>query len=592
MDTKANTVLIGAFTLAVLALGFVFVYWLARSSGQGESLPLTIVFNDSVTGLSTGSQVVFNGIKVGDVKSLQLDPQDPKRVVATTSIQTNTPIKDDTQVTLGFQGLTGVGYVELVGGSPDKPPIWEVEDPAVIVAQRSSMQDLLAGAREIMARADSTMASVEKVVSENTDDINRAVQNVQQFTQALAANSDEVKNLVEQAATASAAIAGISDRLQGIVEKGEALVGAVNPDDVREAVANTRKVTEQLAQRAEDLQTIITRGEAISGDIQGFTTRLPELGERVDSLIAAIDPEAINATFTKLGTISEAIDPEQVRTAVDGVASLAQTLQARQADIDLVVSKAAGIASNLDSFATNLPDFGTRANSLIAAIDPDTLGQTIGRIGEIAASIEPERIRTTVDGFADISDALSGHSDEIDQIVTRLAVISTNVESFSTSLPQAGEKAGQILAAIDPQKFGQSLDNINTFTTALAENSDEVEAIVADVKRVSARFDTLTVRADSLLAKLDDMAGSGTGGLVADAQATLAAVRAAANTFNAQAATVGSGTDRSLRGLQGLVSEGQAAVNRLDGVISNLERNPGGFIFGGENVPEYNGRRR
>ena len=67
METKANTALIGAFTLVVLALGFVFIYWLARSAGETADSPLTVIFEDPVTGLSVGSQVVFNGIKIGDV---------------------------------------------------------------------------------------------------------------------------------------------------------------------------------------------------------------------------------------------------------------------------------------------------------------------------------------------------------------------------------------------------------------------------------------------------------------------------------------------------------------------------------------------
>ena len=82
METKANTALIGAFTLIVLALGFVFVYWLARGSEQGNNVPLTVIFEDPVTGLTVGSLVVFNGINIGTVRTLTLDPDRPNVVVA------------------------------------------------------------------------------------------------------------------------------------------------------------------------------------------------------------------------------------------------------------------------------------------------------------------------------------------------------------------------------------------------------------------------------------------------------------------------------------------------------------------------------
>ncbi len=77
METKANTALIGAFTLIVLALGFVFIYWLARGGEQSSNVPLTVIFEDPVTGLAVGSQVVFNGINIGTVKTLKLDPRRP-----------------------------------------------------------------------------------------------------------------------------------------------------------------------------------------------------------------------------------------------------------------------------------------------------------------------------------------------------------------------------------------------------------------------------------------------------------------------------------------------------------------------------------
>ena len=87
METKANTALIGAFTLVVLALAFVFIYWLARGAEGGSNAPLKVIFQDPVTGLGVGSQVVFNGIKIGDVRTLELDPNNPRNVIAGLSVQ-------------------------------------------------------------------------------------------------------------------------------------------------------------------------------------------------------------------------------------------------------------------------------------------------------------------------------------------------------------------------------------------------------------------------------------------------------------------------------------------------------------------------
>jgi phospholipid/cholesterol/gamma-HCH transport system substrate-binding protein len=516
METKANTALIGAFTLVVLALGFVFIYWLARGSDQGATAPLAVVFEDPVTGLSVGSQVLFNGIKVGDVKTLELDPENPKVVVAGLAVEPLRSIKADTQVTLGFQGLTGVGYVEMAGGSPGAPPIWESMPEPTITAARSSMQDLLAGARTILARTDETLQSLEKVVSDNTDDIAKAVNDVQTFTGALAANADNVEALLENVSAAASGIAEATAKLDGIVQKSEALLTSVDPEQVRSTLGNVLTMTDNLAQQSQNLSGIVQRAEAITTDIQGFSKTLPALGARTEALVAAIDPATVGSTLERLSQIAAAVDPEQVRTTVAGVSSLAEVLQ--------------------------------------------------------------------------------GNQENIGSIVTQMTALSRDLAGFATNLPAVGEKASTLLAAINPEQVGKTLDNLNQFSTALAGSADDIDAIVADARAVSGRFNTLSTRAESLMAKLDSMAGAGSGGIMEDAKATLAAVREAADSFNAQVTVLGSGlgdfSDRGLRDVQSLVSEGQKTISRLDRVISDLEQNPSGFLLGGERVPEYGGRRR
>jgi phospholipid/cholesterol/gamma-HCH transport system substrate-binding protein len=436
METKSNTALIGAFTLIVLALGFVFVYWLARGADQGATAPLTVIFEDPITGLSVGSQVVFNGIKVGEVKTLDLDPEKPSVVLAGLSVNPLRSIKADTTVTLGFQGLTGVGYVEMAGGSPQLPSIFDAQENPTIIATRSSMQDLLAGARTILARADEVLQTLERTVSDNSDDISLAVLDIRRFTSALAENSDDVSAFIANVSAASKGIAEATSRLDGIIDKSEALLAAIEPEDARVTLENLRKSSQSLSEQAGRIGALMDRADQVAANAQAFSEHLPALGERAESLVAAIDPG----------------------------------------------------------------------------------------------------------------------------------------------------------------KVGRALDNIDRFSTALGENSDDIDQIIADARSVSARFDTLGQRAESLLTKLDNMAGSGSGGIMEDAVATLAAIKAAADNFNAQIATVGSGvsdfSDRGLRDLQSLISDGKRTLGRLDNVISNLEENPTGFLLGGENVPEYGGRRR
>ena len=67
MEIRARYILMGLFLLAVIAGGFGFVYWLNNSGGFGERASYRVRFENSVSGLYTGSAVLFNGIRVGEV---------------------------------------------------------------------------------------------------------------------------------------------------------------------------------------------------------------------------------------------------------------------------------------------------------------------------------------------------------------------------------------------------------------------------------------------------------------------------------------------------------------------------------------------
>src|SRR3954447_21459486 len=123
METRANYVVIGLFTLAVIAGAFGFVYWFSRAGDGGERATYRVVFDGAVSGLRTGGWVLFNGIKVGEVSDLRLNPQNPRQVVATVNVDRAVPVRADTRVGLDFQGLTGIASISVKGGAADAPAL-------------------------------------------------------------------------------------------------------------------------------------------------------------------------------------------------------------------------------------------------------------------------------------------------------------------------------------------------------------------------------------------------------------------------------------------------------------------------------------
>ena len=123
METRANYVLIGAFTLAAVLGAFLFVMWIAGYGSSGGHRTFQVVFKGSVAGLSTGANVSFNGIKVGEVTHLTFSRSDTRQVVADIDVSSEAPIDKNTRARLETQGLTGGAVVALLGGATAGPPV-------------------------------------------------------------------------------------------------------------------------------------------------------------------------------------------------------------------------------------------------------------------------------------------------------------------------------------------------------------------------------------------------------------------------------------------------------------------------------------
>src|ERR687894_1880370 len=188
METRANYAVIGAFTLAVIAAAFGFVYWFSGSDSGQRRQPVRVVFSGSVSGLSKGSVVLFNGIRVGEVTDIHLLPEDPRRVVAIAEVDRATPMRTDTRARLEVNMLSGVAQIALVGGEPGAPPLTAGPGQPLptIFADRSDFQDIMEMARSLARRADEVLEGVGRVVADNEGTINRTLQNAEAFSRALA----------------------------------------------------------------------------------------------------------------------------------------------------------------------------------------------------------------------------------------------------------------------------------------------------------------------------------------------------------------------------------------------------------------------
>ena len=191
METKANYIVTGMFTLAVIVGAFGFIYWFQNTGSGGKQTAYRVVFDGSVAGLRTGASVTFNGIRVGEVAELALDANDPRKVDALIKLDHAVPVRADTKVGLAFQGLTGLAEISLSGGAANAALLpSDAGQPPILYADAGASADVTQQARDVLSRIDGMVAANETALSSS-------LHNIETVTSTLADNSQRLDKVME-----------------------------------------------------------------------------------------------------------------------------------------------------------------------------------------------------------------------------------------------------------------------------------------------------------------------------------------------------------------------------------------------------------
>ena len=214
METKANYVLIGAFTILVTVVLLLFALWAAKYSSDKEWQNYAVVFNEPVTGLSEGSSVQYNGISVGTVESLRLSPADPRRVLATLRIQADAPIKVDTRAKMSQSGITGSPFIQLTGGSPSAALLGtdHRREMTVIRTEASALQNIADTANRLVARLDQVLSE------ENIAHVSNTLENIDNLTGSIAAEREDLREIIANARASSVELNATLAKAHNVVD--------------------------------------------------------------------------------------------------------------------------------------------------------------------------------------------------------------------------------------------------------------------------------------------------------------------------------------------------------------------------------------
>ncbi len=442
METRANYVIVGIFTLVALMAAFAFIYWTAAIGDRGETSLLRIRIPGSASGLTRGSWVMFNGVKVGDVTRVYIDVSNPTVAIADTQVDRITPITRSTTAVIGIAGLTGQANIEIRGSDKDEPNLFDEAEAKgevpEIVADPSAVTNLLERAQTIFNRADTVLAQLEGFTKDARGPLTQTVQNAQKFSEALARNSDGVDKFLESVAALSDELAGVSGKVDGTLKAAENILKAVDPKKVEAVVANVDKFTKDLAATSSQFDDTVREVRETVASINEFSKKTQE-------------------TLAKVNGVLDGVDPAKVRTTLANIEQASRTANAAAADIAKVTEKFANRADQIDQMVTDASQLMSRLNQASVRVDG-----VLAKVDSLLGSGQAEGV------MSNVNETLKAYKQVADTLNSKLGTITDGLARFS----------------------GQGLRDAEALIRDSRRSIDRIERAVSDLERNPQRIIT------------------------------------------------------------------------------------------------------
>ena len=283
METRAHHVLIGLFSVLVVVGAMLFGLWLAKASMDSTFKDYEVVFNEAVSGLSKGSSVQYNGIKVGDVIELRLDDKDPRRVLARIRLAANTPVKVDTKAKLALTGVTGTSIIQLSGGDPNSPDLKGKDGKLPeIVASPSPIARLLTDGSDVMANVNMLLHNANRLFSEdNVDRVSRTLDNLEQTTTAIAGQRGDISQTLKQLAQVGKQASVTLEQTNVLMRNANGLLST----EGKQMFNSAEQAMNSLQQSTATINKLINNNEdSLNSGLQGLNQLGPAVNELRETL--------------------------------------------------------------------------------------------------------------------------------------------------------------------------------------------------------------------------------------------------------------------------------------------------------------------
>ena len=276
METRASYTLVGAFVLGLIGALIGVAVWLAGVELGKTPTRYLIYFDGNVTGLGIGSAVRYRGVPVGSVREINIDTENVERVRVMIDVSKDTPIKTDTVAEIGLQGITGVAFIQLTGGTQTAPPLSAVGKNALAVIQsrRSLLQEVVTRLPELLQKAVNIADHLALLLeAKNIQAVSTTLENIRRSSEALGSENGDLAHFLRDGREAVKSVHSAVAEFQNFAARLNERIGPLAENagstmaDAKSTLAEIRLAAEGVTKVANSLQSLVSDSE---GPIQEF----------------------------------------------------------------------------------------------------------------------------------------------------------------------------------------------------------------------------------------------------------------------------------------------------------------------------------
>lgn len=569
METRANYILIGVFTLLSILGTLAFFIWLASVQVNQQYQTYGVLFDD-VSGLDASGDVSFNGISVGRVIGLRIAEEDPSKVFTTIEIEASTPIRSDTVAQLQSQGVTGVSYISLSGGTPGSVALVPNEEGVLMIpSRRSTVQALVEDAPDLLTEATKLLEQFQSLTSpENQTHVTNILRNLDSTSDRLDQALTDFSDITGTVRDATVQISLFTERLD--------VIGASVTETLEQADSTLAAATGAFAQA----------DSVLAGSVEAIDSA-QGVFDQAQVIMAGKVPEILAQLSETVTLTNSAISDLQTRSGatLDGFGETANLLNARLTELESSLREAntafVAVTEASESFDHLVDGDGTLLISEARAMVADM--QTT------VTAIEATVINDVPAIMADIRSGVARANKAVEDVAT-------NITATTDRFDPMAEEAQQAIASANAL-FTKAQNSLTTLDSTLTTAETALDAAQTTFESATTVLDTdlgpmmtdIRNASDQITRAVTDVAAD-VPAITADLRALIARSDAVARQIQSVVAQSAPGiSDFSTRGLPELTrlaSEARTLLNSLGTLTRKIESNPTGLILNGR-VPDY-----